>query len=1170
MGNKPQSFDAARGSLLKGVSLIEASAGTGKTYAIAMLVLRSIVELNIDIDKILIVTFTKAATEELRNRIRMRLVEGRDLLKGTLPSPDATLVDWAAGVRDKKRALSRLKLALYDIDRAAIFTIHSFCQRMLVDQALESGQLFDVELLADISQLRTEVADDFWRRHVYSLDQLPCSVVLEKFTNPEKLLSSVEGATRGVGQVEPVTGSLESALAALETAFEVMSTWWQKYGSQLFEQLEETRSAGGFKKKLTESLERYHSSLDMFFSGTFKSIPADLHLLQGDEIINELNGRKYRGESKKRAVIESWNLPGRVIDSLLEARDYFLLTLRVQLARELHEEVEKRLTHRGSMSFDDLITRLSRALQGERGEELKRIIQERFQTILIDEFQDTDSNQWFIFSKLFADLNHYLYLIGDPKQAIYKFRGADIYSYFQARTLVNHHLTLGKNFRSHPFLVEEVNQLFSSHQNPFFFEHNLIEYHPVQPAKTSDDFDLYDEKNSLAGMVYCLLPENEKNVTGQWTSGDAAKEFRYFVAAEITRLLGRDELHLRPGDIAVLVRSNSQAKEYLHELNKIGIPAIVSGRESVFNSAECKELFTLLQAVSQPGNLSYLKAAMALRWFGFTGNELVEIWQGEKEFNLWHERFLKYNVLWQKESFLVMMNSLIVDEDVYITMTSRQGSERSITNIQHLLELLQEAENSEHFHMGQTLLWLKRMMESGAERETGELRLESDEESVQIITMHGAKGLEYPIVFCPYLWYRSNRLNREKYCISSHDQDHNLIVDLGSDDFAERRSGAVREETAEDLRLLYVALTRAAVRCYVMWGDVKWHVMVGSSFESALGYLLFPGGKCSAEQQRQRFQEFAERVSAKVIAIEPDETVSPFHWQTGTDKLQSLMPSERSLHTDWQMSSYSALTALSEYEDEILSDQKESRSTVSIPVVGLPAGPNFGNIVHEILESIPFAELPLPGDHESLFQEKYRKYGLEVESEPLLLLLKNSVTSPLMISPEKGAFSLTSLSEKACLKEMGFYFHMDRLKTEMINTLLSSDPCVCNLSPRLMQGYLTGLIDLVCRYDGRYYIIDYKTNYLGDNMADYEPDKLIFAMRSHNYGLQYWIYTLVLHRYLTNMLPDYSYKDHFGGVFYLFVRGMTPDMIGNGVFSTVPDFDLLQELDKVIGGVDGE
>ncbi len=462
------------------------------------------------------------------------------------------------------------------------------------------------------------------------------------------------------------------------------------------------------------------------------------------------------------------------------------------------------------------------------------------------------------------------------------------------------------------------------------------------------------------------------------------------------------------------------------------------------------------------------------------------------------------------------------------------------------------------------------MMNEDSGGESGELRLESDEEAVQIITMHGAKGLEYPVVFCPYLWYRSDRLKNEKHCIVCHDLNKEQVVDLGSPDFESRREKAMGEELAEDLRLLYVALTRSAIRCYAMWADVKKSGVVGDSFSSALGYLLFPEGQCLFAEQQTAFLKIDTRESCQFqlidIAIDPTE----FQWQTKQEDLSPIMPSGRRLHTDWQMSSYSSLSILSEYDDELMVGEKTPDESHLIPVTGLPAGPNFGNVVHDMLESVPFVEFQQQKENEPLLQKLCKKYGVKAETELLLELLKNVVTTPVKSSFGKTIFTLASLEESSCLKEMEFYFHMSRMQTEMINDVLFDEPTVCKLSHRVMQGYLTGLMDLVCMVEGRYYILDYKTNYLGDKMDDYNQDKLSNAMRSHNYGLQFWIYTLVLHRHLKNIVSDYRYEDHFGGVFYLFVRGMNPELPGSGVFSTLPHVELLEQLDQIFGGSQGE
>ncbi len=1190
MSSSHDIFDPARVELNRGVNLVEASAGTGKTYAISMLVLRALVELAVPIEKILIVTFTKAATEELKSRIRARLVEARNLLGERTgmdgKTVDQTLLDWASTVQDHQLALARLQLALSDIDRAGIFTIHGFCRRMLVEQALESGQLFDVELLTDITHIRSQVADDFWRSRIYSLAPLPCSILTGCFPSPDHLLASVSGAFGENGLIEPLVGPVEDVLHELQAAMENLTSWWSANCDQLSCCLTAGLPGSCFKKQFTDDCESWFQALTEFFNGKCLTVPGNIQLLSRQLLIRELNGNKFRGDAKKEAYLSDWPLPAGEIEAFLAAVDRLKLTFRVKLAEELRREVSNRLEKQGNMGFNDLILRLSKALKGEQGPALRQILSERFKVALIDEFQDTDSIQWHIFSTLFGGIDHYLYLIGDPKQAIYKFRGADINSYFQARETASRLLTLEKNYRCHPFPVEEVNRLFSSRTNPFFLGEKTLKYRPILAAKTAEDVDLLQGGESLAGMVYCGLEREPEEKSGRWSSGKAAAGLRRFFVAELGRLLDQanpaflrttGERSLAPHDIAILVRSNRQAEEYRQALAEAGIPAVVGSRQSVFTTNECREMLLLLRAIAAPGEAGRLKTALTIPWFGLTGHRLHALWQDEEWVSGYHGRFLQYNLRWQEQGFLPMMTRLLVEEEVLPILACRQMAERTIANILHLLELVQEQENAEHLGIGQILQWLQKMRQGEQSAENAELLLESDEEAVRIVTMHSAKGLEYPVVFCPYLWYASNRLKNEKYQISCYDetngihethQAHQIIVDLGSDRFEARRELAEKEQMAEELRLLYVALTRAKIRCYVGWADVKPYGNVADSFQSALGYLLFPEGNLDYPAQQEKFAALAGQKSAQFWTVSLDDLPVRYAKKVQLQELRPLQPSGRSLQTDWQMSSFSALASLSEYDDEHESAVTPVSVTVKhrlVPVPGLPAGPNFGNVIHDLLESVPFSAIARQEQQETLLdllQRKCTRYGVEAVPDAVKKLLELVVATPLS---EEG-FCLSNLDESVCLKEMGFYFHLSTLATGRINALLADEPTVAPLGYKVMRGYLTGFVDLICEYGGKYYILDYKTNLLGELLADYTPGKLVEAMQSHNYGLQYWIYTLVLHRHLQNLLPDYRYEQHFGGVKYLFVRGMSPDIPASGVYATLPDYHKLLELDRIIGG----
>lgn len=1174
-------LDCARSQFQKGINLVEASAGTGKTYAIAMLVLRSITELGIPVDAILVVTFTKAATEELRSRIRDRLVLARDLVEGSCKEPDETMLAWLETVSDRELVRKRLQLALFDIDRAGIFTIHSFCQRMLTEQALESGQLFDVELLTDIAHINTEVVADFWRVQLYNLSPTPCAVLTNCFSTPDALFASIAHAGSEGDRLVPQVCTIEDGVAAFEMCYNRMAQWWAISAGDLYVFFSKAHAGEKFKKPLSSDFPDWWNAVAAFFSNEGKPLPVNLHFLTACGLGETLNGTKVK-KDQQQAYLADWPLPGDLITELIVAAENLLLAFRYALIVTLRDQVEKRLESQGYMSFDDLITRLDKAL-AEGGEGLRQILGKRFSIGLIDEFQDTDSAQWRIFETLFNSADHYLYLIGDPKQAIYRFRGADIFSYFNARDKAEHQLTLKNNYRSHPDLVHEMNRVFSARANPFAFDDTLMPFYPVEPAKTADNGELILAGDKLPVMNYCQLAAYDKDAKGRWTSGKASKCILNYVIAEACRLLDGDnpatirkiqdgitvETRLAARDIAVLVRSNHQADLYLQGFASVGIPAIISSKKGVFETTECSELYRLLLALAAPGDSFKLKSAMTISWFNLNGNELQEIWENELEYDGWFNRFLTYYQLWQEKGFLAMMNKLLEHEDVYRQVAGSRMPERRIANIHHLLELVQEAETAEKLGPDQTILWLRSRLAGESGVEDRELRLESDEQAVRIVTMHSAKGLQYPVVFCPYLWYRSSRLKKEKHLLTCHDENKNMVVDIGSEQFDDHRKVALAEELAEDLRLLYVALTRAELRCYTIWVDTKVSGLVDQSFDSALGYLLFPeGGDYVSQQNLLQERTLSKGVEYTCIDANSEYIRVYNPLASPLESLQPLTPASRSLATEYQMTSYSALVSLSEYEDhgsELATGPAEEG--MNILHSGMPAGANFGNLVHDSLEKISFHSLAEREDNSAEISKLCKRYGISMQTDEVQDFLATVVQTPLLnVDSGEAGFSLRGLNPQKCIPEMPFYFHVSKMDTARINAILAAEPTVVPLSYKTMSGYLTGFVDLFFEHGGKFYIIDYKTNYLGDKLSDYSRENLVQAMTSHNYGLQFWIYTLVLHKHLQNMLTHYEYETHFGGVMYLFVRGMVPEQPGSGVYSTLPSLDLLARLEKAVGG----
>ena len=1245
---KRETFDAATAPLRQGVNLVEAGAGTGKTFAIAMLVLRFVTESGFPLPSILVVTFTKAATEELKGRIRARLASARDLLtpgekREDEEETDPALAAWRAGLADRgigePLALHRLEMALLDMDLAAVFTIHGFCQRMLQEQALESGQLFDFELTTDPSCLRAQVVQDYWRRNLYPLAPLHCALITEEYATPDKLSKSVEGTGKRSARIEPQAPTIAEALTLFDQSLSRLSGWWQSNAATLQPLLQKAVDEGKFTKDLQTGFSDWWRQVDDFLGGRSLQLPAGIERLSTAGIKAELHGGKFRsskeksGEEKKEEFIAAWPLADQEVADFLRTRQGVALAFRIGLVRELATGLSRTLRQQNLLSFDDLISQLAKALAGEQGPALRQILGKRYQVALIDEFQDTDDAQYSIFSALFAGqgrpldgagatagFSHYLYLIGDPKQAIYTFRGADIYSYFKARDQADFHLGLEKNYRSHPALVEAVNQLFQLREDAFAT--GELAYAPVLPAKSADDGQLLDNGKDMAVMVYCQLDAAPDTDDGRWSSEKATERIVSSVVAETTRLLRPEgpimltttdaETPLAPRDIAILVRNHMQADQFQAALVRAGIPAVMASRQSVFAADECHDLFLLMQALCAPADITLLKTALTSAWFGMNGQELYNLWQAPEQVDLWQSRFHDYHLLWQERGFLAMMTRLLATEKILLNLARKPLPERKISNIHHLLELIQAAETEEAMGPGKTLQWLRAMKDDPRGLEDTELRLESDEEAVRIVTMHSAKGLEYPVVFCPFLWQRGNFLKKQKDFVTCHDENRELVIDLGSPDFARHKEQALAEELAEELRLAYVALTRAKYRCYAFWAEVKGNKDVTESMVPSLAWLLSleQGKEFATQIQTLRAQAANDSVVYKLIAADNDEPMVMTGRKTGGEELISLSFTGRNLHTDWLLHSYSSLSH--QPDNEVNWSERPESADLS-PATGdtdllpdLPKGAAMGNVVHALLEEVPFATLAtghasasrfcavlgtydtwpslavVPGSrdtrpgkrseaktpalavgtgYDNLLHQQCAWFGVEASPGRLAALLQKVVQTPLSLADSRRPFCLESLNPAEIVREMPFYFQLQASSTEQINTILAGEPTVTPVTPKALQGYLTGFIDLICRYQGKFYIMDYKSNWLGNHLPDYGPEGLEQAMRDHNYGLQYWLYTLVLHRYLQNAMADYNYSTHFGGVMYLFIRGMEPTLPGSGVYFDLPDLATLERLD---------
>lgn len=1202
---------------LAGVQLIEASAGTGKTHTISALYARLIVETDLGVEQILVLTFTRAATAELRQRVRQRLASLQAALSGS--DGDEFARELLPRLADPALAQRRVKQALAAFDLAGIFTIHGFCQRVLNDLAFTAGAPFEMEVIEDESELYAEIARDYWRREVYSASPLFAGFLLDNGAgDPQALLKGLR-AHLGKPFLKVLGGEAVDCTPAERGYREA----WQ-------------RAADGWDADAVAALLTGNPDLD-----GRKMQPR--HLAGWIAAVAELFGAPPRWEvsdalarfsaEKIREVTKAAGTPPphpffSACSALLAARtrleqDYQrrLQALRRGLIDFADREIASRGAQRRVQCYSDMLSRLAEALDRDRSGALARALGGRLRAALIDEFQDTDPVQYEIFRRIYLGAGLPVFLVGDPKQAIYGFRGADVYAYLRAREDAGAAHTLTTNWRSRPELIGAVNALFDTAPRPFGIE--AIEFHAAAPAPRAIPA-LAIEEGVEAPLRVWLLPGSGPEPL----SKDAATALSLdATAGEVARLLNLGtrrqaligEQPVAGADIAVLVRSNAQAAQMQRALRRRGVASVLRTEESVFHSREAGELLRVLAAVAEPADEARLRSALLTDMLGASGEALHEIMQSEAAWDEAVERLRGYHERWRDRGFIVMLRRLIDAENVAARLLAYADGERRLTNLLHLAELLQREAARARPGMEGLLQWFaERRHAERAQGEEEQLRLESDEQLVQIVTVHRSKGLEYPIVFCPCLWDARDRGEPQPPFAYHDPQDHYRAV-LQLAPAEARETLCIGEETlAEELRLLYVALTRAKHRCYVIWGAVK------DAHAAALAWLVHrgPEAECDPAALRERWESLSEaqiradweRVADRAggaIAVMPlpqpsDERHTPRFIPSPLTPVLSAVeggkgqgggeighPPPRSLPSreggyvpprlkarefrgriaeGWRLMSYSSLLDRLDAEapdhDRRLPAAWASIEAAGADIFAFPRGARAGSCVHALFEALDFRERDRRR-LEEIVRTRLNQHGFgEQWSGALADMVERVLAAPLLAGSD---LHLGGLSGAQRLNELEFHYPVAEFDGKVIARILERHgyPAVIGEGERIedlhicpARGYMKGYIDLVFEWQGRYYLADYKSNWLGPSAEYYRAAQLAEVMQREGYTLQALIYVVALHRLLRQRLPDYDYAAHCGGALYLFVRGIDPALGPDcGVHYDRPPAALIDALD---------
>ncbi len=824
---------------LHGSRLIEASAGTGKTYTLALLFLRLLLERQLDVDQILVVTFTRAATGELRDRIRRRLREGIDYLEHRSAGDPQLAAMLERG--DQAMVLQRLRDALVRMDEAAILTIHGFCQRTLKEYAFESGSLFDVELLENEDLLRRQIIEDFWRQRFYPATREEAAWAATRWKEPDGLLGQMVGATQAVevdiipevtaDQVEQLRRQCTEDLARVRHLWPAAREEVQQI-LELDPCLQRNEKTYRTRDCVPEAM----AAMDQLAGGTGLPylLPKGSEKLAGSFLAASLQKKCAEPPSHPFFVVADafYQTHVQMVASnachiLQDARRYLL------------EELELRKERQGHLAFDDLLTRLASALGASRSGPLLAIrLAGRYQAALVDEFQDTDPVQYGLLQKIYRNRpTAALFMIGDPKQAIYSFRGADIFTYMQARreTLVDNRYSMTTNYRSTPEMVRAVNTLFGLHHKAFVFSDD-IPFHPMEAVGEGASPRLLAGGQSAVPLKAFVL-ETAALITGRSKSiskENATRAAAQACAGEVARLLAPvkgqevtlDGRPLVSGDIALLVRTHREAEAMQEALQLRGLNSVYYSQSSVFTTDEAQNLALLMTGLSDLADAPGLKTLLATDLFGLSAEAIHGLQVEEQQWNDILDSLHRYQCLWREQGFAPMFQQLLADRRVTRRLTGQAAGDRRLTNYLHLAELLQENQAAQPGMTG-LLRWLTRQIhapESASEAQL--IRLENDEQLIRIITIHRSKGLEFPVVLLPFLW--AVRQEEKAAPLTFHDRSTlRLTVDLGTKR-EDHRQWAEEERLAEDVRLLYVAVTRAKYRCVFCWGRVNGFERSGS------------------------------------------------------------------------------------------------------------------------------------------------------------------------------------------------------------------------------------------------------------------------------------------------------------------------------------------------------
>lgn len=1112
---------------LQGSNLIEASAGTGKTYSIAILALRLILEDNIAVEQILMVTFTKAAVSELQERVRLFIRLGLKHAEGeSIPDEKiSALVQHAIANSGAGLIRDRLKDAVLLLDEISIMTIHSFCQQTLNEFAFETGQLFGAKMFTDLDAIVEQEVNAFWREYITTMD-----VDLLNLLGYEALRQDIRAIVKeqleGKHYAGYETGSTytlnDLSLKRYKECEATVRELAVQYQERVLESFLQHRaeitavcntSKARNKKDYINALEDPASFLDLLHNGKenvlTKALPVAFL-----SIYNEAQTFIEQAAMLIRLNFKS-GLYFFAIQEVIRSIRYFLLKNNL-------------------LGYNDLIQNLYQALTQKDNPALVKAMQDKYKAVFVDEFQDTDREQYEIFRTAFPKPT-IMFLIGDPKQSIYAWRKADIFTYFTARALVDQCYSMNINYRSAAPLIGAMNRFFLPEKgfDTFYFEQEAqtIEYFPVEsPDGNSKGMLYYGEKPDVP--ISILECKNKDAIQLA-----VAEQIQALLTDNAYRI---DMRGISPSDIGILVRKNADGEGIKTYLAQRGIPAVILNDAKVLGTLEAQELLYLLEAILEPGITAINRALLS----GFTGFNTSQILELNEESVLAY--FQQYKTTWTEDGIYPALMRFVKEFNIrerLIAGQSGQG-ERVVANLFQLIELLNQAQQYRELSPEELISWLKRGI-NGMETQGDEyqVRIERDEEAVKIITIHKSKGLEYKIVFAPFLDMNADssfKILKYRDPVTGH-----YIAKESLRLTPEEKAWNIIQQEQENRRLIYVALTRGVYKCFVYKNLAAYYK---NSSLSVFTRALKQAGTDPSEMNMEEAPRLQPQPYRKTEEAEVSRTLFPAHFSLKEENWSKLSYTRISLHGE-TIPKERIRDFEDAYDDFVYSKLRFGAAT--------------GNLLHQLFEVIDFSKEDYWDDIIARTLKSYLPAAGEAYTALIRRLLEHVVKAPIRLGFDH--FSLSEIPYYKRISELEFDFPISGLKTAQLAVFGGEGKEVYarSFEGKAQEGIMNGKIDLFFEHRGRFYILDWKSNYLGYKPEDYDKDALLAGMNENNYHLQYLLYTVAVKKYLHSRIPDFDYEKHFGGIIYLFLRGVRQDS-NSGIFTARPSLKKIEAIEELM------